>query len=1001
MGLQEQMNALDKGRFSELLEHLKRRAVFLIDPSGNILSANKDAENLIGSIVHNLYGLPFFSLYNILGVKQDDYLHALDVAAESGSFIKEETCIQQGEKFHLVTHLLHLPGIDGKAGHYSLVLTIMPQHANQLTNALHLAGLVERTTDPIFSTDTDFKITSWNNAAEKIYGYKKSEAIGQPLRAILRPQMKEEVFAEIDESMKQKGSWIGEATHLSKTGILIDVEESISLTKDGRGNVDGYVWVCRDITAIKKNEHEKLKLLKLLENTTDGMYTATKNNLISSWNHAAERMYGYKAAEVIGQRIEEVLQPQVQSEMMSLIRSIIAKTGRWKGEVVHKKKDGSLIPVLISVNVVHESDGEISEFLCVCTDITEVKQSQEALGKMQEAITRLTQERLDKSLREIKDYRYALDASCLVVITDAQGYIKYANNNFCERSLYDAAELTTGNYHMMDAMLFHKAEKGRIWETISGGNIWKGEVKNKGKEDSFFWEEATIVPFLNESNKPYQYLKIGVDITEKKKAEEAYRHSEEMRSLIFRSAFDAIIGVSSEGKIIMWNIQAEKIFGWSQADTLGKDFEALIIPERHRMRDRNILDKYIHTGQSEVFNKVLEVNLINSAGKEFPVEFAIIPIKQGNHEFFCAFIRDNTQRKLWEKELQDAAQKYKMLFDNNPLPMWMFTLPERSIIEVNKAACEHYGYTREEFLNLSVLDMRPKEEVPRFLEDIKQMSPEVRTAGVWVHKKKNGDLIKVEIFKDDIVYKGKQVRLVLANDITEKLLTEDKLKESHNALRDLASHLQDIREEERAVIAREIHDELGQQITGLKMDVSWIAKRLQTEEQAVHQKVKSVLNLLDETVKTVRKIATELRPSILDDLGLIDALQWYSLEFEKRFAITISFRTAVEDIKVSKHTAIGLFRIYQESLTNVARHAQASFVLADISIHDNQIILTIKDNGKGFDADITGNKKTLGLLGMKERTLMMGGTYEIDSRLGAGTTVTVSVPLLTEKPLEK
>ena len=1001
MGLQEQINALDKGRFSELLEHLKKRAVFLLDQSGNILSANKDAEHLMGCAMQDLYGLTFFVLYDIAGVKRDDYLNAMRIAAETGNFIKEDTWMKQGEKYHLVTHLLSLPDLQGEPQHYSLVLTVMPQRSNQITNALHLAGLVERTTDPIFSTDIDFNITSWNSAAEKIYGYKKSEAIGKQLKAILRPQMDEEAFKEIDNSMKEKGFWLGEAAHLSKESVPIDVEESISYTKDGSGNVDGFVWVCRDITAIKKSEHEKLKLLKLLENTTDGMYTATKDNLITSWNHAAERMYGYKAAEVIGKRLDEVLQPQIQSDMLSLIRGIIQKTGRWKGEVVHKKKDGNLIPVLISVNVVHENDGEISEFLCVCTDITEVKQSQEALGKMQEAITRLTQEKLDKSLREIKDYRYALDASCLVVITDAQGYIKYANNNFCTRSLYEAPELTTGNYHMMDAMLFHKAEKGRIWETISSGGIWKGEVKNKAKDDSFFWEEATIVPFLNESNKPYQYLKIGVDITEKKKAEEAYRHSEEMRSLIFRSAFDAIIGVSAEGKIIMWNIQAEKIFGWSQADALGKDFEALIIPERHRMRDRHILDTYINTGTSEVFNKVLEVNLLNSTGKEFPVEFAIIPIKQGKHEFFCAFIRDNTQRKLWEKELQDAAQKYKMLFDNNPLPMWMFTLPERSIIEVNKAACEHYGYTREEFLNLSVLDMRPKEEVQRFLEDVKQLSPEVRTAGVWKHKRKDGTIISVEIFKDDIVYKGKQVRLVLANDITEKLLTADKLKDSHNELRDLASHLQDIREEERAVIAREIHDELGQQITGLKMDVSWIAKRLKTEDNTIQQKIKSVLNLLDETVKTVRKIATELRPSILDDLGLIDALQWYSLEFEKRFAITVSFRTMVEDIKVSKHTSIGLFRIYQESLTNVARHAQASFVHADIRIQDGEIILTIKDNGKGFDAEITRNKKTLGLLGMKERTLMMGGIYEISSKLGAGTTVTVSVPLLTEKPLEK
>jgi two-component system sensor histidine kinase UhpB len=263
------------------------------------------------------------------------------------------------------------------------------------------------------------------------------------------------------------------------------------------------------------------------------------------------------------------------------------------------------------------------------------------------------------------------------------------------------------------------------------------------------------------------------------------------------------------------------------------------------------------------------------------VEFTNVPLEQNGIKYFCTFMRDISQRKLWERELKDSEQKYKMLFENNPLPMWMFTIPGRKVIEVNNAATSHYGYSREEFLNLNVVDLRPEEDKPLFMEEARKFSQGIRTAGVWRHKKKNGEIIYVEIFRDDIIYQGQPVRLVLANDISEKFRTEERLKESYEELRILASHLQEIREEERAVIAREIHDELGQQITGLKMDVSWISKRLQSEEKTIHLKIKSILELLDETVKTIRKIATELRPSILDDLGLIDALQWYSLEFEK------------------------------------------------------------------------------------------------------------------------
>ena len=222
---------------------------------------------------------------------------------------------------------------------------------------------------------------------------------------------------------------------------------------------------------------------------------------------------------------------------------------------------------------------------------------------------------------------------------------------------------------------------------------------------------------------------------------------------------------------------------------------------------------------------------------------------------------------------------------------------------------------------------------------------------------------------------------------------EADLEKSNDELRLLASHLQNIREQERKVIAREIHDELGQQLTALKMDISWIAKKIQGEDDSVKQKIIIATGLIDETIKTVRKIATELRPSILDDLGLIETLRWHSQEFEKRFLIKIDFPDDINDIDIPKEDAIGLFRIYQESLTNIARHAKATYVKASIQHDDNMFVLTITDNGKGFEVDKVAGKKTLGLLGMKERILMMGGQYEIISSPGQGTTVRVSAPL--------
>ena len=226
----------------------------------------------------------------------------------------------------------------------------------------------------------------------------------------------------------------------------------------------------------------------------------------------------------------------------------------------------------------------------------------------------------------------------------------------------------------------------------------------------------------------------------------------------------------------------------------------------------------------------------------------------------------------------------------------------------------------------------------------------------------------------------------ISTDITDR-------KQVEEALRQLSAYLQEVREEERINIAREIHDELGQQLTGIKMDVAWMSKKVEVHEKDLKQKLSGIVSLIDEMIKSVRRISTQLRPSILDDLGLIAAIDWHSQEFEKRSGIKTSFYSDIHELSISPNVATGLFRIYQESLTNVARHAEASKVSTILQIQNGELILKISDNGKGFDISKTAGKKTLGLLGMKERTLMMGGKYEIISEPDKGATVWVSVPL--------
>ena len=218
----------------------------------------------------------------------------------------------------------------------------------------------------------------------------------------------------------------------------------------------------------------------------------------------------------------------------------------------------------------------------------------------------------------------------------------------------------------------------------------------------------------------------------------------------------------------------------------------------------------------------------------------------------------------------------------------------------------------------------------------------------------------------------------------------ERLRESEEKLRRLAAHLISVREEERAHIAREIHDELGQVLTGLKMEVTWLAKRLR--EKPLIEKTDSMCKLIDTTVQTVRKIATGLRPEMLDDMGLIAAVGWQAKEFQKRTGIRCRAKLPPE-VKLDIDVSTTMFRIFQEILTNVARHSRATRVDMELTVNDERVGLEVTDNGVGIaDSDLNG-KKSLGLLGMHERALLFGGEVKISGTAGHGTRVSVSIPV--------
>jgi len=269
-----------------------------------------------------------------------------------------------------------------------------------------------------------------------------------------------------------------------------------------------------------------------------------------------------------------------------------------------------------------------------------------------------------------------------------------------------------------------------------------------------------------------------------------------------------------------------------------------------------------------------------------------------------------------------------------------------------------------------------------------------------------GEELAIETLKQgatDYVLKHRLPRLVPsvqralreARERAERKRAEARVRESHDQLRSLSVYLQYVREEERTTIAREVHDELGQALTGLKLQLVWLARRLPREDRELRQKAQTMSANIDEIIHAVQRIATALRPGILDTAGLVAAIEWQAHEFEVQTGIRCHVRNLIKDTAWDQDLSTAFFRIFQEALTNIVRHAAANRVEVRLAEQDGQVVLEVKDNGRGISEAEIRNSKSIGLLGMQERAALLGGEVTWQGRSRQGTVVRVRIPRRT------
>ena len=339
---------------------------------------------------------------------------------------------------------------------------------------------------------------------------------------------------------------------------------------------------------------------------------------------------------------------------------------------------------------------------------------------------------------------------------------------------------------------------------------------------------------------------------------------------------------------------------------------------------------------------------------------------------------------------------------------------ERRIASWNTGTERLTGYKEEEMIGSEFLSLIPDDDAKAKLDTFFKKSISKSLTGgdenrfeldVWLTGKSDRK-IWAEITLTSVVDESGELSgyEVVLHDMSDRKMAEDMLLENEKQLRALATHLQAAREEERTRIAREMHDEFGQMLTAVRMDLSILERMISKNvkeplnRMSLIEKLSSISELLEKTIRATRRIITELRPAVLDELGLLTAIQWQALEFENRTGIRCRIARLQHDLVLDQNASTNIFRILQEALTNAAKHASPANVIINFHVVGENLMLEISDDGKGMEQERQKDPTSTGLTGIRERVMALNGRFEVSSRRGEGTTLRVSIPY---KPLKE
>ena len=589
----------------------------------------------------------------------------------------------------------------------------------------------------------------------------------------------------------------------------------------------------------------------------------------------------------------------------------------------------------------------------------------------------------------MKAYEIAVNEADIVSITDLAGRIVYVNENFITISQYSKEELIGKNHRLIKSGEHSREFFSEMWHTISKGKHWRGEIKNKAKDGSYYWVDTTITPVFDDENRIYQYLSIRNLISTQKENEEkliryqaALLKREDQLKDAQRIAKTGSWYLDIAANSLNWSDETYSIFEIPPGTPVSyADFLTMVHPDDKE----NVHQSWQRAIRGEPYD--IEHRIRTARGEKWVRENAHLEFnKLGILTGGVGVIQDVTEKRKTEESLRQSEILYRSLFDNSPFPIAIIDTSSLKFLMVNQAAEKLYGYPATELLQLTAYDIRIAEEHEQMNEQLK--SRQYTTDNSYrSHKTKSGSVLKVEPFITMIDFKGREAYLVTINDITEKLRArEDLVATKLRHQNDVVRAAMEAQEKERGVVGRELHDNINQLLVASNLYL----KNIKPASDADRELLNKSTGIIREAITEIRTLSWTLVPPSLKDLSLEESLRDLSENFKVTTTL-VEFDIDIREELLQEGLKLNIYRIIQEHFNNIIKYADATKVKVILRQEKNTVTLEITDNGKGFDPH--QKPKGIGFANIIHRAEVYAGKVVLSSSPGNGCKILINFNL--------